>query len=140
VPRAVTFYRLETGQVHTVRVPDHGVLRKRTIERLAKGLGYRTSGRPGLSAPQIADAVQLTERRPRGVDVVELEVPPADGLSPGSVALRFRPATLDDVAQLHQSMDAVPDEANEGSLTAAEQHIGRLLAAIDTTQLLKGSK
>lgn len=113
MPRRVTFYRLETGRTATVLVPDHGVLRKRTVQRLADALGYPGVGRPGLTSPQIADAVQLTERKPFGVEVVEPEVPPPDDLASGSVALRFRSATAADVERLESRCPPWPDSPAE---------------------------
>lgn len=84
--RRVTFYRLGTGRTCTVIVPEYGVLRKNTVQRLASVLGGA-----GWDCPQLTGSP---------LQVVEVDLKPEGEIGAGGVALKFRLATAADVAAL----------------------------------------
>jgi hypothetical protein len=119
--RRVLFYRLETGLVHLVLVPDHGVLRQRTVERLATGLGYLRVGDPGREG-QISDCPQMYEGLD-GLEVVEVDTDPGGEMSPGSVALRFRAATREDALALARALGTRIVEKLEPARSVAQSFL-----------------
>jgi hypothetical protein len=120
--RRVLFYRLETGLVHLVLVPDHGVLRQRTVERLAVGLGYSAVASGPVLSGRISDCPQLYEGLD-GLEVVEVDTDPGGEMSPGSVALRFRQATREDALALARALGTRIVETLEPARSVAQSFI-----------------
>lgn len=116
----MTFYRLDTGKVHTCLVPDHGVLRRRTVERLHAGLGYHP-GLPGHD-PLGVDCPQFWDEPGVGLCEVDVDPMPLGEISSGSLPLRIISATEDSAEAI---VSCLRDLDNR--LSPAAKHAARLI-------------
>lgn len=128
----VALYRLDTGRIHRIQVPPYLVLRRRTVERLREGLGFRPhmvewnrerfeptlelGSELGVDTPQV---FELGGR----LMVLETDWDCLAEIAPGSIPVKIRAARVDEIRLLTRLI--------------AEQISGRCLTGAPETDAAK---